>query len=58
VAVVFLDQQITYWELEQKANQMARFLQERGVHPEDRIGIALERSLTIFVALLGVLKAG
>jgi amino acid adenylation domain-containing protein len=58
IAAVFLDQQITYRELDLRANQLARFLQERGAHPEDRIGIALERSLTIFVALLGVLKAG
>jgi len=58
VAAVFGDQQITYRELDRKANQLARFLLARGVQPEDRIGISLERSLTIFVALLGVLKAG
>jgi amino acid adenylation domain-containing protein len=58
VAAVFLDQQFTYRELDLRANQLARFLLERGVRPEDRIGIALERSLTLFVALLAVLKAG
>jgi amino acid adenylation domain-containing protein len=58
VAVIFLDQQFTYRALDLKANQLARFLLARGLHPEDRIGIALERSLAMFVALLAVLKAG
>jgi amino acid adenylation domain-containing protein len=58
IAAVFRDEQITYRDLDLKANQLARFLLQRGVHPEDRIGIVLERSLTVFVALLGVLKAG
>jgi amino acid adenylation domain-containing protein len=58
VAAVFLDQQITYRELDLKANQLARFLLERGVRPEDRIGIALERSVSMLSALLGVLKVG
>jgi amino acid adenylation domain-containing protein len=42
IAAVFRDQQTTYRELDSKANQMARFLLELGVRPEDRIGIAFD----------------
>jgi amino acid adenylation domain-containing protein len=58
VAAIFRDQQLTYRELDSRANQMARFLMESGVRPEARIGIACDRSLNMLVALLGVLKAG
>ncbi|HEX7771928.1 MAG TPA: condensation domain-containing protein, partial [Pyrinomonadaceae bacterium] len=57
-AVVFGDQRLTYAELNQRANQLARYLQERGVGPETRVGILLERSVDMPVALLGILKAG
>jgi alanine racemase len=58
VAIVFQDQQLTYQELNQKANQLAHHLQNLGVEPEVLVGICVERSLDMFVALLGVLKAG
>jgi aspartate racemase len=58
IAVEHGDQRLTYSELEQRANQLAHFLQRRGVGPESRVGICLRRSLELPVALLAVLKAG
>src|SRR5262245_18111998 len=58
VAVSFGDQQLSYAALERQAQQLAAQLQARGVGPEVRIGVALERSLKLVVALLGILKAG
>jgi amino acid adenylation domain-containing protein len=58
VAVVFADQQLTYQELNGRANQLAHFLRTLGVGPEVLVGIYLERSLEMVVGLLGVLKAG
>jgi amino acid adenylation domain-containing protein len=58
IAVSFDDQRMSYQELNARANQMAHFLASLGVGPEARVGICLERSLDMVVALLGVLKAG
>ncbi|MBD2603275.1 amino acid adenylation domain-containing protein [Scytonema hofmannii FACHB-248] len=58
VAVVFQEQQLTYWELNQRVNQLAHYLQSLGVKPEVRVGISIERSLDMIVGLLGILKAG
>jgi amino acid adenylation domain-containing protein len=58
VAVVFDNQQLTYQQLNTQANQLAHHLQSLGVGPEILVGIYLERSLSIIVALLAVLKAG
>jgi amino acid adenylation domain-containing protein len=58
VAVVFEDKQLTYKELNDKANQLARYLRKLGVGPEVLVGICLERSLEMVVGLLGILKAG
>ncbi|HEX5753854.1 MAG TPA: amino acid adenylation domain-containing protein [Archangium sp.] len=58
VAVAFEDSQLTYRELNQRANQLAHRLRSLGVGPEARVGVCLERSLEMVVALLGVLKAG
>ncbi len=58
VAVVFEGQQITYRELDERANQLARYLQKRGVTAETRVGISVERSLEMVIGLLGILKAG
>ena len=57
-AVIFGDQSLTYAELNQRANQLAHYLKERGAGPETRVGILLERSIEMPVALLGILKAG
>ena len=58
VAVVFEDQQLTYRELNARANQLARYLKSLGVKPEVLVGICLERSVAMIVGLLGILKAG
>ena len=58
IAVVFQDRQITYRELNERANQLAHYLQSLGVKPETLVGICIERSLEMVVSLLGVLKAG
>jgi amino acid adenylation domain-containing protein len=58
IAIVFEDQQLTYAELNARANQLAHYLQDLGVSPEILVGIYLERSLEMIVALLGILKAG
>ncbi|WP_072924248.1 non-ribosomal peptide synthetase [Microcystis aeruginosa] len=58
VAVVCSDQQLTYNELNCRANQLAHYLQKLGVKPDELVGIFLERSLDMIVGLLGILKAG
>jgi amino acid adenylation domain-containing protein/non-ribosomal peptide synthase protein (TIGR01720 family) len=58
IAVVFEEQSLTYEALNRQANQLARDLRSRGVMPETLVGIYLERSPLLLVALLAVLKAG
>ena len=58
VAVVFEGQQLTYRQLNERANQLARHLQKLGVEPDTLVGICVERSLELVVGLLGILKAG
>ena len=58
VALLFGDQRITYAELNQRANQLGHYLREHGVGPETRVGILLDRSVEMAVALLAILKAG
>jgi amino acid adenylation domain-containing protein len=58
VAVVFEDQELTYRELNAKANKLAHYLQKLGVGPEVLVGICVERSPEMIVGLLGILKAG
>ena len=57
-AVVFEHRQLTYRELNQRANQLARYLQKLGVGSDALVAICVERSLEMVVGLLGVLKAG
>ena len=57
-AVVFEEKQLTYRELDERGNQLARYLQGLGVGPDALIGICVERSLEMAVGLLGILKAG
>src|SRR5215213_1035280 len=52
------DEQLTYRELNQRANQLAHRLQTLGVGPEVLVGLCVERSLEMVVGLLGILKAG
>ncbi|MDF5712684.1 MAG: amino acid adenylation domain-containing protein [Rhizonema sp. NSF051] len=68
IAVVFVDERseasrrveysLSYLELNQKANQLAHYLQSLGVGPEILVGICVERSLDMVIGLLGILKAG
>jgi amino acid adenylation domain-containing protein/non-ribosomal peptide synthase protein (TIGR01720 family) len=58
IAVVFEDASLTYHELNGKANQIARYLREQSVKPDDLVAIACERSLEMVIGILGILKAG
>jgi amino acid adenylation domain-containing protein len=58
IALVFEDEQLTYKELNQRANQLAHHLRNLGVGAEVLVGICVERSLEMVVGLLGILKAG
>ena len=58
VAVVYEGEEVTYEELNRRANQLAHYLVEAGVGPEVRVGLCVERSVEMVVGLLGILKAG
>ncbi|WP_375491859.1 amino acid adenylation domain-containing protein [uncultured Nostoc sp.] len=58
IAVVFADQQLSYCELNARANQLAHYLQALGVKPEVLVGICVQRSLLMVIGLLAILKAG
>jgi len=58
IAVEFENQQITYRELNQRANQLAHYLISLGIGSENLVGICIERSVEMVVGLLGILKAG
>ena len=58
VAVVFEDQQLTYHQLNCRANQLAHYLQSLGVSADVLVGICVERSIEMVVGLLGILKVG
>lgn len=58
VAVSYGAKQISYSDLNTRANQLAHYLRRRGVGPDVRVGVLLERSIEMVVALLGVIKAG
>lgn len=57
-AVVYGSTRLTYLQLDRRSNQVARFLVGEGICPEDRIGIFMDRSADLIVAMLGILKAG
>ncbi|HEY9809671.1 MAG TPA: amino acid adenylation domain-containing protein [Halomicronema sp.] len=58
IAVVFKSEKLTYCQLNNRANQLAHYLQKLGVGPEVLVGICVERSFEMIVGLLGILKAG
>ena len=58
VALVYENQQLTYRELNSRANQLGQYLQSLGVKPEVMVGICVERSIEMIVGFLGILKAG
>jgi amino acid adenylation domain-containing protein len=58
IAIVYKNEQLTYQELNQRANQLAHYLQFLGIKLEDKIGVCIERSPLMAIAILGILKAG
>jgi len=57
-AVIYRNQELTYAELNQRANQLAHHLKKAGIGLESRVGVCLQRSLDALVVLLGIFKAG
>jgi amino acid adenylation domain-containing protein len=57
-ALRFEGEQLTYRQLNARANRLARYLREQEVGPEERVGVLMERSVEMVVSLLGVVKAG
>ena len=57
-AVRFGEYELTYLELNQKANQMARMLQDQGVSKGEIVAIMIDRSLEMIIGIIGILKAG
>jgi amino acid adenylation domain-containing protein len=58
VALVHEQERLSYQELDSRANQLARYLRRAGVQPEARVGLYLERSPDLIIAMLAILKAG
>ncbi len=58
IALVFQEQELTYQQLNNRANRLAHYLISLGVKPETLVGICIERSFEMIVGLLGILKAG
>ncbi|MBV9788006.1 MAG: amino acid adenylation domain-containing protein, partial [Chloroflexi bacterium] len=58
VAVIFENQQLTYRDLNQRANQLAHHLRDLGVGKDVPVGLCMGRSLELVVGMLGILKAG
>lgn len=58
IALVFDNQQITYKELNQRANSLANVLRNQGVKPDDIVGIMVNRSVEMIIGLIAILKAG
>src|SRR5207248_2676488 len=58
IAVTCEQGQLTYAELNTRANRLAHYLRERDVGPDTLVGLCLERSVDLIIALLGILKAG
>jgi len=58
IAVAFEDQQLTYRELNSRANQLAHYLRKQGVQPDSIVGLCMNGSVELVIAILGVLKAG
>ncbi|MEH2112688.1 amino acid adenylation domain-containing protein [Nostoc sp.] len=58
IAVIFENQKLTYQELNDRANQLAHYLQKLGVKPEVIVGVCMKRSPEMLIALLAILKVG
>jgi len=58
IAVISETGSLTYLEVNKRANQLAHYLRSLGVGPEELVGVCLERSMDLIIALLGIMKAG
>ena len=58
VAVSYAGESLTYAELDARSNQLARYISRLGVAPDDPVGLSVDRSLDMIVAMLAILKAG
>ena len=58
VAVIFGNQEVTYGELNRRANQLAHYLRRHSVRPDELVALFIERSAVMVIAILGVVKAG
>ncbi|GAB3034385.1 acyl-CoA synthetase [Mycobacterium bourgelatii] len=58
VALICGDEQLTYAELEEKANRLAHYLLEQGVQKDDKVGLYCRNRIEIVIAMLGIIKAG
>ncbi|PEU19241.1 MULTISPECIES: non-ribosomal peptide synthetase [unclassified Bacillus (in: firmicutes)] len=58
IALEYGGEKFTYHQLNQRANQLARILREKGIQPNDIVGVLIERSLEMIVGILAILKAG
>ncbi|SFB47858.1 amino acid adenylation domain-containing protein, partial [Clostridium frigidicarnis] len=58
IAVIFEDKKLTYRELNEKANSLAKILRNKGVKADSIVGIMVERSLEMIIGIMGILKAG
>ena len=58
IALVFQQQTLTYWHLHETANLLATYLIEKGIQKGDIVGVALDRSPEMLIALMAILKAG
>jgi amino acid adenylation domain-containing protein len=57
-ALIFKDQNLSYRELNLRANQLAHYLIQQGVRPESRVGICMDRSIDAVITVLAIIKAG
>ncbi|KIO77523.1 hypothetical protein TH53_08765 [Pedobacter lusitanus] len=58
IALVYLDQQLTYRELDQRSNQLGHYLRKAGVREDKLVPICIDRSPDMMIGILGILKAG
>ena len=58
VALICGDEQLTYAQLEEKANRLAHYLIDRGVKKDDKVGLYCRNRIEIVIAMLGIVKAG
>jgi len=58
VALISGDQKLTYAQLEEKANRLAHYLIDQGVHKDDKVGLYCRNRIEIVIAMLGIIKAG